>query len=488
MFKCMIKYEHKLNFRVKFMLIGQIIIIGLVIAMFVLMFIEIAHPATIAFLTVLIFFILGYITPEEAMLTVSNEGVLTLALLFIVVSVIERTNITERILHTILRQSKSEKGSLIRLAPPLVGLSAFLNNTPLVVMMTTAIQSWSKERGFHASKLLLPISYLTIFGGMLTLIGTSTNLIVHGWLTGNGLEGFTFFYFVPYAIVGVIIGIIYLVIFSQRVLPANESILTDSYNEGRRFLYEAVVENKCRLIDKTVTSDEFRLLKDLYLLKIIRENETISPVRLTDTIQANDTLIFTGTLDSLRSLEQFRHLSIKTGKDVTFDTLQEEDGRLIEAVLSHNSTLVHQKIKNTNFRAKYDAFVVSVHRKNEHINENIGDILLKPGDVLVLLAGEDFEQHAYRNRSGDFYALSEIPANKVLSNRDTMIGLGAFLAMIIAVAFNVVSMFQGVLFLIGLFLILRLLDPNQIKRSIPFQVLLLIVSSLGIGKVIETSE
>src|SRR5699024_10260062 len=327
--------------------------------------------------------------------------------LFVVVSVIERTNVTDKILHTILRQSKSERGSLLRLAPPLVGLSAFLNNTPLVDMMTTAIQSWCKERGFHASKLLLAISYLTIFGGMFTLIGTSTNLIVHGWLSGNGFEGFTFFYFVPYIIVGVMIGIIYIIVFSQRILPENESILTGTFNEGRRFLYEVVVGEKCRLIGKTVTSEEFRLLKDLYLLKIIREDETISPVRLDDTIQENDTLIFRGTLESLHSLEQFRYLSIKTGKDVSLDTLQETDGKLIEAVLSHESSLIHKKIKHTNFRAKYDASVVSVHRKNEPINKNIGDILLKHGDVLVLLVGRDFEQHAYR--SGDFYALSEIP-------------------------------------------------------------------------------
>lgn len=467
------------------MSIDQIIIIVFVIAMFVLMFMEVAHPATIAFLTVLIFFILGFISPEEAMLTVSNEGVLTLALLFIIVSVIERTNITESILHIVLRRSKSQRGSLIRLTPPLVAMSAFLNNTPLVVMMTTAIQGWCKERGLHPSKFLLPISYLTIFGGMLTIIGTSTNLIVHGWLLARGLDGFSFFHILPYAIIGVVIGIAYLILFSGKILPANEGILEGKYNEGRRFLYEAIVGDKCRLVGKTVTSDEFGRLKDLYLLKIIRENETISPVRLEDAIQEGDTLIFTGTLESLQSLEQFRNLSIKTGKDVPLETLQTDEGKLIEAVISHNSSLVHHQIKHTNFRAKYDASVVSVHRKNENINQNIGDIRLRAGDVLLLLVGQNFEQSAYR--SDDFYTLSEIPANKVLSKRDSIISISAFVLMIIAVAFNFITMFQGVLFVIGLFIILQLLDPDQIKKNMQFQVLLLIVSSLGIGKVIETS-
>src|SRR5699024_6351850 len=311
------------------------------------------------------------------------------------------------------------------------------------------------------------------------------NLIVHGWLLGRDLEGFSFFHLVPYIVVGVILGILYLVIFSDKILPSNESILEGKYDEGRRFLYDAVVGEKCRLVGKTVTSDDFGRLKDLYLLKIIREEETISPVRLEDTIQVKDTLIFTGTLESLQSLEQFRNLSIKTGKDVPLETLQTDEGKLIEAVISHNSSLVHNQIKHTNFRAKYDASVVSVHRKNENINKNIGDIRLRAGDVLLLLVGQDFEQSAYR--SDDFYALSEIPANKVLNKRDSVISISAFILMIIAVAFNFISMFQGVLFVIGLFIILQLLDPDQIKKNMQFQVLLLIVSSLGIGKVIETS-
>lgn len=446
---------------------------------------EVAHPAIIAFLTVLVFFTFGFITPEETMATVSNEGVLTLALLFIVVSVIERTNVTEFILHFILRHSKSQRGTLIRLTPPLVGMSAFLNNTPLVVMMTTAIQNWCDERGYQPSMLLLPISYLTIFGGMFTIIGTSTNLIVHGWLLGHGFEGFSFFHLAPYIAVGVTLGILYLIIFSKKLLPANEGILKDKYNEGRRFLYEAIVGAKCRLIGKTVTSDEFSRLKGLYLLKIIRGERVISPVRLDHTIQKNDTLIFTGTLESLQSLEQFRNLSIKTGKDVPLETLQTDDASLIEAIISHNSSLVHHKIKDTNFRAKYDATVVSVHRKNENINQNIGDIRLRAGDVLLLLVGEDFEQSAYRQN--DFYALSEIPANKVLSKRDSIISISAFALMIAAVALNFITMFQGVLFVIGLFILLQLLDPEQIKKNMQFQVLLLIVSSLAIGKVIETS-
>src|SRR5699024_8529467 len=153
---------------------------------------------------------------------------------------------------------------------------------------------------------------------------------------------------------------------------------------GRRFLYEAVVGEKCRLIGKTVTSDEFKKLKDLYLLKIIRDEETISPIRLDDIIQNGDVLIFTGSLESLKCLEQFNNLLIKNDADNSIYTLQSDNAKHVEAVVSHNSTMLHQKIKYSNIHNKYDASIVSVHRKNETIDKNIGEIRLKPGDVLLM--------------------------------------------------------------------------------------------------------
>lgn len=465
--------------------VAQIIILVSVLIMLILMILEVAHPAMIAFITVLFFFVLGYISPSEITETISNEGVLTLALLFIATSVIDRTKVPEKILFRILNSSKSEKSALLRLTGPLIGFSAFFNNTPLVVMMTTAIQKWCKERGFHASKFLLPISYLTIFGGMLTIIGTSTNLIVHGWLLGKGFDGFSFFELAPYALLGVVLGVIYLVVLGQRILPETDTGISDRYDDGRRFLYEAVVGEKCRLIGKTVTSDEFKKLKDLYLLKIIRDEETISPIRLDDIIQNGDVLIFTGSLESLKSLEQFNNLSIKTDEDISLNSLQSDDAKLVEAVVSHNSTMLHQKIKYSNFRGRYDASIVSVHRKNETIDKNIGEIRLKPGDVLLMLAGPDFETHAYN--SDDFYALTEIKNQKSMTTKETVISIAAFVTMIVSVAFGFLSMFSAVLLCIGLFVLLDLFDPSQVKKSIPFEVLLLVVSSLGIGKVIETS-
>ena len=464
---------------------AQIIIIVLIIAMFSAMIIEIAHPATVALITLLIFFILGYISPEEILSTVSNEGVVTLALLFIITSVVERTGMIDRLLIRILDRSRTSKGAMFKLLTSLIGVSAFFNNTPIVVMMVSSIQNWCKKHGLHASKFLLPISYATIFGGMFTIIGTSTNLIVHGWLLDKGLEGFSFFQLLPYTFLGAIFGVIYLLTIGHKLLPENDTAIDSRYDEDRRFLYEAVVHEGCQLIGKTVTSPEFKKLEGLYLIKIVRNERTISPIRLEDQIREDDLLVFTGTLNSLAHLEAMENLSIRTGEDVTVNTLQTGETRLVEGVISHYSALINYKIKNSNFRNKYDASIVAVHRMNERIEDNIGEIRLKPGDVLLILAGKDFEKNAHR--TDDFYLLSDLPREKSMSSRQSLISITSFIAMIVVVALGWLSMFEASLLVIGLFILLDLFDTNQVKQTIPFQVLLLIIASLGIGKIVETS-
>src|SRR5690625_1158382 len=463
----------------------QIIIILLIILMFTAMILEIAHPATVALTTLIIFFVLGFISPNEMLSVLSNEGVITLTLIFVITSVVERTNIIDRLLMRILDQSRSDKMALLRLLPSLISVSAFFKDPPIVVLMVSSIQNWCRKRGFYASKFLLPISYATIFGGMFTLIGTSTNLIVHGWLLERDFTGFSFFELVPYTFLGAIFGLIYLMTIGYKFLPENDTAMDQRYDEDRQFLYEAIVHEGCNLIGKTVTSNEFKKLEGLYLIKIVRDDRTISPIRLEDQIRENDLLVFTGTLNSLSHLEAMDNLSIQTGEDITVNTLQTGETRLIEGVISHYSALVNYKIKNSNFRNKYNASIVAVHRMNERIEDNIGEIRLKPGDVLLILAGKDFERNV--QRTDDFYVISDLPNTRTMNRRQSTIAITSFIAMILVVALGWLSMFEASLLVIGLYILLDLFDPTQVKHTIPFQVLLLIIASLGIGKIVETS-
>src|SRR5690625_3277541 len=466
-------------------MISKTIIIAIVLLMFVAMIMEIRHPSLIAFTALIIFFILGYISTLDIMRMVSNEGVLTLALLFLITSVIERTGVIDSLLQKILKKTKSEKGALASLTFPLVGMSAFFNNTPIVIMMISSLQDWCNKRNINASKLLLPVSYATIFGGMFTIIGTSTNLVVHGWLVEKGLRGFSFFELAPYAALGAIFGVIYLLTIGYKLLPENETTIENRYNEGREFLYEAEIEKGCTLIDKTVTSREFQRLDGVYLLKIIREKEEISPISLLEKIKEKDILVFTGTIEGLERIGKIDNLLIKTGADISINSLESDDSKLIEGVVSHDAPMLHRKIKYSDFRTKYDASIVAVHRNNEAINKNIGEVIVKPGDVLLMLAGDRFEELAYKNN--DFYTLTSLPKRKMLSKKQVILSISGFFAMIMTVTLGFLTMFEAALILTTLFLLFNFFDKEKMKDSMHFEVLLLIVSSLGIGFVIESS-
>jgi len=472
-------------------LIEQIIVITAVFLMFVAMIKEIAHPSIVAFLTLIFFLIIGFTTPEGILESVSNEGVITLALLFIIASVIEKTHAVEKIIFYILKSPTSERGALLRMMSPLIGLSAFFNNTPIVVMMVPAIQAWCRERGLYASKFLIPISYATIFGGMFTIIGTSTNLIVHGWLLGKGYEGFTFFHTAPYAIFGVVVGIMYLYFVGYKLLPKNDTQINARYHDSKKYLYEAMIEEGCTLIGKTVVSPEFRELKNLYLIKIMRTydsdqtTETISPVGPDEVFHAGDVLVFTGTLEHLQKLDVIKHLSIKAGQETTIRSLQTGNSRLIEVLVSDHSSFVHQQIKDTQFRTNYNASIIAVHRQNERIEKNLSDIRLRPGDILLLLAGPDFEYKAHDQQ--DFYLLTSLPKRTIFNKKQLIVSIGSFIAMIIAVTLGFVTMLMASLICLVVYLLFDLLEPEQVKNSVSYQVLLLIVASLGVGKVIESS-
>ncbi len=466
-------------------MISKTIIIAIVLLMFIAMFLEIKHPSLIAFTALIIFFILGYITTPDIMRMVSNEGVLTLALLFLITSVIERTNVIDSLLQKILKKTNSGKGALASITFPLIGMSAFFNNTPIVIMMVSSLQDWCNKKNINASKLLLSVSYATIFGGMFTIIGTSTNLVVHGWLVEKELRGFTFFELAPYAALGSIFGVIYLLSIGYKLLPENKTTIENRYNDGRKFLYEAEIKKDCVLINKTVTSKEFQKLDGVYLLKIIREKENISPVNLTEKIQEKDILVFTGTLEGLEKIGEIKNLLIKTSADISINSLETDDSKLIEGVVSHDASMLHRKIKYSDFRTKYDASIVAVHRNNESINKNVGEVIVKPGDVLLMLAGERFEELAYKNN--DFYTLTNLPKRKLLSRNQVILSISGFIAMITIVTLGIVSMFEAALILTTLFLLFNLFDKEKMRETMHFQVLLLIVSSLGIGFVIESS-
>lgn len=465
----------------------MVFVLVVVAAMMVGLIREIARPDMILFTALAVFLLSGVITPKQALQGFANQGMLTIALLFVIAGAIQKSGIFGRTISLILGSKPTPRSALYKMMLPISGLSAFLNNTPIVVTFTPFIRKWCEERDISPSKFLIPLSYATIMGGMMTLMGTSTNLVVQGYLHSYGYHGFSIF---ELAIVGLpvtILGLLYLGTIGYRFLPNHRAITDAVQDDSREYLAEMIIEPKYPHVGKTIEEAGLRNLKGLFLIEIIRGTQRISPVKSTTMMQEGDRLIFTGDVSTIADLQNTKGLRLDPGADLSLDFLKNGSTELVEVVVSHQSTLLSKKIKDTKFRGKYDAAVIAVHRNNERVRGKIGDIVLKPGDTLLLLAGSDFQQR--KDLFNDFYVVTP-KGNPFLTEEDQKKGWITIITLVIMiglVASNVLSMFKAMSFVVVLLLVTKVITPEEAKKSIQFNVLLLVASAFGIGSALTES-
>lgn len=465
----------------------MIFVAVMIVVMLLLLLFEVARADFIVFAFLAVFLLSGVITTDQALAGFSNEGMLTVLLLFIVGGAIQKHGIIENFIYKILGKTKSPRGAMAKLLAPVGIASGFFNNTPIVVTLTPIIKNWAKNNGFSPSKFLIPLSYITILGGTITLVGTSTNLIVHGLLIGQGVEGFSFF---TLSIVGLpiaIAGFIYLITIGYKLLPSTlgaEEVIRD---EAKEFLAEATVGGNFAFVNRRIVDVASNALKGIYIIEIIRGREHIFPVEATTIVKEGDHIVFSGTLNTIADIEKLKGISLKTGTDVSLESINSDDNHLVEAVISHNSGLVGRTIKSAAFRTQYNAGVIAVHRNNERIKSRVGEIILKAGDTLLLLADDRFlqnNQHSY-----DFYVVSSLrPPEKLEQNNvKGWIALSLLLIMILSVTFGMISMFQAMLIAVIFLVVCRFVRGDEIVDYIQFDVILLIASAFGVGAAMTSS-
>lgn len=469
-----------MTFDIAFVLIVVILMIAAIMM-------EIARADIIVFVALVILLLAGILTTEDALKGFSNEGMLTIALLFIVARAIQKSGAAERLIYRILNGRMSQRLNLLRILAPVSIASAFLNNTPIVVTLTPMLKKWFVDRGLSPSKVLIPLSYSTILGGTITLMGTSTNLVINGMLKDIGMKGFSFF---ELGIVGgpaLIIGLIYLITIGYKVLP-NHKVMEETVSKhSREYLSEVVVEDGFPFDGKMIRDAGLRNLQGLFLVEVIRGNEKISPVRSSTIIHSGDRLIFTGLIETIAELQHMRGLRIETGSDFALDDLENGTSQLVEVVVSHQASfLLHSRIKDTQFRSHFDAGVIAVHRNSERIQSKIGDIRLRPGDTLLLLAGPDFYNRI--QQSNAFYVTTSLNLPKFEGSKGaSWIPVGTMILIIVLVSFHIMTLFKGLLLGVVILLLTKALTPEEAKNSVQFNVLLLIASAFGVGSALLNS-
>ena len=429
--------------------------------------------------------LLGIITPSEAFAGFSNSGMLTVAMLFVVAAGLRETGVLEYVGYHILGRAKTEKSVLGRLAGIILPMSAFLNNTPIVAMFMPIVIEWSRRNRISPSKLLIPVSFLAIFGGTCTLIGTSTNLVVNGLMIEKGIPGMSLFEIgkvgLPYAV----IGIAYLFFIGRHILPNRTELLEQFGVSQREYLVEMLVQAGCRLVGQTIEAAGLRHLPGLFLIDIDRNGKILSPVEPDDLIEVNDRLVFTGVVSSIVELEKIPGLVPAVDPTYEVSSKQQRLRRLCEAVVSSNSPVIGKTIREADFREFYGAAVVAVHRGGSRVIKKIGDIVLRPGDTLLLQTGPHF-MRVYRNDPA-FYLVSNVEEWRPLRrDRAWIAGLLFFVLIVLMTTELVPTLIAAAL--IAVFMVaMGCISAGEARRSVEWQVLVTIAASFGVGTALQNS-
>ena len=319
----------------------------------------------------------GVIEVEAAFSGFSNPALATIAALFIVAAGLRATGALEVVSERLFRGVETLTPALTRITIATAAVSAFVNNTPVVAMAMPAVGSWSRRTRISPSRLLIPASYASMLGGVCTIIGTSTNLVSDGLLKSHGLEGLGFFELAQIGLPAAVIGLVYLVLVSPRLLTERVPV-RDLDGDLRRYTAEFEIVEPSVLTGKTVEQAGLRRLPGLFLVRIERETGSIAPVGPEVRLFPEDRLTFAGVLETIVDLRRFRGL-----EPVAEESRHDRPAgmELHEAVVSPGSPLVGTSVRDANFRGRYNSAVIAVHRHGERIDSRIGDIVLRPGDT-----------------------------------------------------------------------------------------------------------
>jgi di/tricarboxylate transporter len=425
----------------------------------------------------------GIITPAEALSGLSNEGLVAVGLLFVVSAGLRETGAMNLVFDRWLRRPRSVRSAQLRVMGPVAALSTVLNNTPLVAVMLPVVSDWAKRHGIAPSKLLIPLSYATVLGGMCTLIGTSTNVIASGMLMAADLPGLGLFEIGRIGLPCTIVGVAYLALVGDRLLPDRRPVL-QQFADSREYSVEMVVEAGSALVGRTIEEAGLRNLPNVYLMEIERDGRLLVAVSPRERLCADDRLVFVGVVDSVVDLKRIRGLKSATDQIFKVDAPRHERC-LVEAVVSTACPLVGQSIREGRFRTVYNAAVIAVARDGERLNQKIGDIVLQPGDTLLLEAHPSFADQQRNSR--DFFLVSRVQDSEPPRHERAWVALAILIAMMVSVAADWLPLITATLLAAGATIATRCASVIAVRRSIDWQVLLVIAAAIGLGKAMEST-
>jgi di/tricarboxylate transporter len=429
---------------------------------------------------VMVLAIFQIITPHELLAGLANEQIVIVIILLMISDIFRQTSILDIFFDRIFRGANSYPRFLTRLLLIIPAISAFLNNTPLVALMMPYIHNWSKKNKVAVSKLLIPLSYATISGGLITLIGTSTNLVVNSMVVEQkiipGLKPLEMFDFTTIGLTMAVVTFLYLRFIGSRILPVRTDVLNEMTSNNRKYFVEVQIKSGSSVIGQKVSEIQVSQLKGLHIFELIHDNKIIAPVPPETVLWENDVLLLQGENHLVAELANGND-SLVIPSVGMYSRKKTTD--VVEIVVSHNSSMLGRSLEKENFRARFDATVIAIHRNGERLSGKIGEILINPGDVLLVLAGSNFANLAVQ--TNDFVTISTIKEIRRLGFWKTLIMVGGFLLTIVLSLIGIIKFFNGLVVLLIAILFMKVVSPKEISKSIDYDLALIVTLSFSLG-------
>jgi len=467
------------------------ITIAVIVLAFILFVIDYFSVDHVAIGIMVALAISGVLTPAESIEGFSNRATVTVTAMFVLGDALIKTGIIESVGPFFTRLfSKGYRQSLLIIGSSVGAISAFINNTPVVATSIPIISDAARKTDRSASKYLIPLSYGAIFGGTCTLIGTSTNLLVDGIARDSGLEGFSMFTFAPLGLVFFSVGLIYLFIFSGKILPAKAKLEDAERRSVSDYLTEIkVVERRGEYREGEEREDTALTIGNIFeteeddidVKQVLRDDKVREEPTAEFQLEAGDVLLVRGNLEHIKKI--LKNEKLKLSETFSDRKFPEEETKLIEIVILPNSQLESEKVGDLNFFDSYESRLLAIRQRGKDRFENFRDISLKAGDVLLLQTNRNGYKKIFKaekKRKAPFLLLSEIGIEKVRKKQLTIVS-SLIAAVVLLASFNVVPIMTGALGAIFILVLLRIIKMEQAYKAIDWKVIILLGGALSLG-------
>ncbi len=445
--------------------------------------------ADVVFLCGLAVLLLGdVIEPAQAVAGFANPAVIAVGLLYIVAQGLRETGGMTRLTRRWLGRPTSLTGAQARLLAPVAVMSAFVNNTPVVAMLLPVLSGWAKRNNLSASRLYMPLSFAAMLGGVCTLIGTSTNLVVYELMVeyrdaGADIEPFSMFSLALAGVPVAIVGLLYVFLFGRTLLP-DSSAQPVVEGDPREYMVWMRVRPGAPVVGKTIEEAGLRHLRGLFLTEIERDDERLVAVGPDQILRDSDRLCFVGLIESVVELQHIEGIEPDTDQLGKLE-LARHDRRLTEAVISESSALVGKSVRESEFRTRYNAVIIAVHRSGERVAGKIGDIVLRPGDTLLLEAQPGFARR--HQNSHAFYLVSELRTPPSPRWGRSWLAVIILAGLVLAISMQWLDVMTAALCAGMLMILARCCTGTSARQSIDWQVLIVIGAAFGIAEAMNTT-